>query len=74
MVDTVVVGKLDNLLNGIDMKDTADIDNVFPAETYKKLVIGELAGYSGLYFGETERHHEMRARRVKHMGVMVIRL
>jgi len=48
-VGAVVVGQLEHLLYRVDMKDAPCVDNILTAQTYKELLVGELAGNGRLH-------------------------
>ena len=71
---TVVVGEDDALLDGVDVKDGFEVDDVFPSQAQVILAFSHSLVDGGLHFRESEGDEEMKSREEIDLRVVVIRL
>ena len=72
--DAMLVGQVYGLLDDVDVEDVALVEDVFPRDADKAVVVGAGLGNGRFYFGEAERYHEVCARAVIYDGVVVVGL
>lgn len=73
-IPSLCIRQQEGLLNGVDMEDAAQVDEELTSETLQEPLLPHGLLYRLSDLGHTEGQHEMQARLVIYMGIVVVSL